>query len=148
MDAAAVQPGIDLRMDACQQTNQWEEIGSSGVNDWLPWQLQVVMISKCLSSSTALTWRQEIQYYLPELTVCIISERWGLLLNLEGPVCKSVIRLYLFAVLYSFLVLLLTICIYIYPLSFLKHLMVRFDYQFPCYFNFLPRVEAEIVKST
>lgn len=31
MDAAAVQPGIDLWMTVCQQANQREEIGSSGV---------------------------------------------------------------------------------------------------------------------
>lgn len=31
MDAAAVQPGIDLGMGACQQANQREEMGSVGV---------------------------------------------------------------------------------------------------------------------
>lgn len=31
MDAAAVQPGIDLEMAVCQQANQREEIGSDGV---------------------------------------------------------------------------------------------------------------------
>lgn len=59
MDAAVAWPGIDLGMDACQQTNQTEEIGSSRAIDWLPWQQQVVMISKCLSSSATLACHRE-----------------------------------------------------------------------------------------